>query len=51
VIWSSLNEFILMHGYGGYVWGSFGLTALLMALEFRQLRKINQTIFSENPPS
>ena len=29
----------------------FGLTALLMALEFRQLRKINQTIFSENPPS
>jgi heme exporter protein D len=31
--WGSLAEFIAMGGYGGYVWGSFGVTIACMALE------------------
>lgn len=29
----SLSEFFEMGGYGLYVWGSFGVTALFMAVE------------------
>ena len=28
--WGSLSEFLSMKGYGLYVWGSYGMTALLM---------------------
>ena len=31
--WSSASEFLSMGGYGLYVWGSFGVTALVMLLE------------------
>ena len=31
--WNSFADFIAMGGYGGYVWGSFGVTALIMAVE------------------
>jgi heme exporter protein D len=31
--WNSFADFLAMGGYGFYVWGSFGLTALVMALE------------------
>lgn len=31
--WNSLADFLAMGGYGAYVWGSFGVTALVMALE------------------
>jgi heme exporter protein D len=33
MIWSSVHDFLRMGGYGLYVWGSFGVTALLMAIE------------------
>ena len=33
MIWNSWSEFWTMGGYGLYVWGSFGVTALFMALE------------------
>ena len=33
MIWASGAEFVAMGGYGLYVWGSFGVTALLMAAE------------------
>jgi heme exporter protein D len=33
VIWHSAAEFFAMGGYGLYVWGSFGLTAVLMTVE------------------
>jgi heme exporter protein D len=33
VIWHSAAEFFAMGGYGLYVWGSFGLTAVLMTAE------------------
>ena len=31
--WNSFSDFIAMGGYGLYVWGSFGATALIMAIE------------------
>ena len=31
--WNSFGEFIAMGGYGLYVWGSFGATVLIMAIE------------------
>ena len=33
------SEFFAMGGYGLYVWGSFGVTAALMALEIVLLRQ------------
>jgi heme exporter protein D len=37
--WSSLSEFLAMGGYALYVWGSFGVTALVMVLEVWQLAR------------
>ena len=31
--WSTPSEFFAMGGYGLYVWGSFGVTVLIMAVE------------------
>ena len=31
--WKSFADFIAMGGYGLYVWGSFGVTALIMIIE------------------
>lgn len=31
--WNTLDEFIGMHGYGLYVWGSYGLALLVFAVE------------------
>ena len=33
MIWSSASEFLAMGGYGLYVWGSFGVTALVIVGE------------------
>ena len=33
MIWNSWSDFWAMGGYGLYVWGSFGVTAVLMAYE------------------
>ena len=33
MIWNSWSDFWAMGGYGVYVWSSFGVTAVLMALE------------------
>ena len=35
--WSSVSDFLAMGGYGLYVWGSFGMVALAIALEVWQL--------------
>jgi heme exporter protein D len=35
--WHSWTEFWQMGGYGFYVWGSFGATALVVILEIWQL--------------
>ena len=31
--WNSFGEFLAMGGYGLYVWGSFGVTALILVVE------------------
>ncbi len=36
--WGSLAEFLHMGGYGLYVWGSFGVTAVLLGGELWMLR-------------
>lgn len=36
--WLSVEDFFHMGGYAFYVWGSFGITALVMVVEIWQLR-------------
>jgi len=31
--WHDANEFFSMGGHGGFVWGAYGVAALLMAIE------------------
>ncbi|MFV0370975.1 MAG: heme exporter protein CcmD [Azonexus sp.] len=33
IYWNSFGDFLAMGGYGLYVWGSFGVTALVMVIE------------------
>ncbi len=33
IYWKSVEAFFSMGGYGLYVWGSYGVTAVLMAIE------------------
>ena len=33
IYWNSFSDFLHMGGYGLYVWGSFGVTALIMIAE------------------
>ncbi|MBK9442764.1 MAG: heme exporter protein CcmD [Comamonadaceae bacterium] len=52
--WHSVSEFFNMGGYAFYVWGSFGATALVMALEVWQVRARRRQILqnlSEEPES
>ena len=39
VAWGSLDAFLTMGGYGLYVWGSFGISALVMVLEPVSIRQ------------
>ena len=34
-----MSEFLSMGGYGGYVWSSFGLTAIMLALNVTWARR------------
>ncbi|HEV2007770.1 MAG TPA: heme exporter protein CcmD [Burkholderiales bacterium] len=31
--WGTISAFLAMGGYAGFVWGSYGVTALCIALE------------------
>lgn len=42
--WHSVAEFLDMGGYAFYVWGSFGITALVMIIEVWQLRAQHRAI-------
>ena len=37
--WNSISDFFAMGGYAFYVWGSFGLTAVVMLGESLVIRK------------
>ena len=41
--WGSWSEFWAMGGYGLYVWGSYAVTAFLLALEVWLLRARRRT--------
>jgi heme exporter protein D len=47
MIWNSAADFWAMGGYGFYVWGSFGVTALLMALEVGWVRQQRQRALAQ----
>jgi heme exporter protein D len=47
MIWNSAADFWAMGGYGFYVWGSFGVTAILMALEVGWVRKQRQQALAQ----
>ncbi|WP_404302248.1 heme exporter protein CcmD [Alicycliphilus denitrificans] len=53
--WNSFSEFFAMGGYAFYVWGSFGATALVMAVEsllIRNRRKqVQQLLRAEHQPN
>ena len=36
--WNSVSDFLAMGGYALYVWGSYGMTALVVAVELAALR-------------
>ncbi len=42
--WSSLSEFIRMGGYGFYVWGSYGVTLVLLGGEVMMLLKRRRAV-------
>jgi heme exporter protein D len=46
--WNSMSEFWAMGGYGLYVWGSFGITFLAMAIEVWLLSKRRMRITQTN---
>ena len=42
--WGSLDNFLAMGGYGFYVWGSYGVAALCIALELASLARRERRI-------
>ena len=42
--WTGAAQFLAMGGYGLYVWGAFGMTALVLALEVGQLALRRRTL-------
>ena len=45
--WESWSQFWAMGGYAVYVWGSLGVTALLMALEVWQARWAHGAVLNQ----
>ena len=41
--WGSFSDFLAMGGYGLYVWGSYGVTALALAIEVLLLVRRERT--------
>ena len=42
--WSSLSEFFSMGGYGFYVWGSYIVTLICIAIEISSILKRRRTL-------
>ena len=38
-----MNDLLYLNGYGFYVWGSYGVTCVLLAIELVVLRKRTQS--------
>ena len=48
IYWSNWGDFWAMGGYGLYVWGSFGVTALVLAGELFSLRLRRRALHDEH---
>ncbi|MEK6748084.1 MAG: heme exporter protein CcmD [Pseudomonadota bacterium] len=44
--WNSFGEFLHMSGYGPYVWGSYGVFALFIVVEWVQLSRRRKDIIA-----
>lgn len=44
MIWGSLDNFLAMGGYGLYVWGSYAMALVLVALEAVVLSRRRRTL-------
>ena len=42
--WGSVDAFLAMGGYGFYVWGSYVVTTVLLAVELVMLRRRHRTL-------
>jgi heme exporter protein D len=47
VNWGSWDAFWAMGGYGLYVWGSYAMTVIVLALEIRQLKSRRRAALQE----
>ena len=47
MIWNSWNDFWAMGGYGLYVWGSFGVTALCMLVEIFWVQRAREQALNQ----
>ena len=47
MIWNSWSEFWAMGGYGLYVWGSFGVTALCMLVEIVWIQRAREQALNQ----
>ena len=47
MIWNSWSDFWAMGGYGLYVWGSFGVSALCIALEMLWVKNARAQALSQ----
>jgi heme exporter protein D len=45
--WESWSQFWAMGGYAVYVWGSVGVTALLLAVEVLQARWVHRLVLNQ----
>ena len=49
--WNSLSEFISMGGYGAYVWGSYGVTFVLLIAEILMIRSRKRRLAQTSHPN
>lgn len=49
MIWNSFAEFVDMHGYWPYVWGSFGFSFFLFLIEINSLRQKRRRLTQSEP--
>ncbi len=45
--WGSLDNFLAMGGYGFYVWGSYGVTLLLLVAEMVAIAQRRRRLLGE----
>ena len=47
MFWTSLSDFLAMGGHGLYVWGSYGVTAVVLAVELWAMGQHRQRALTE----